>query len=184
MDTRARAHTQTHTHTNKYHIIYLTSDSMTCRWEIHWSEIIYYHVELLIYHLFVTSDGFIHYKPMCYVQQTEKASESSWYILPSRISVSGSVLLLDEFSDLHFGTQTGYFKGDFSIFSSLLQDTWQGITLKQATVFCLNIIYKYLLQVILYLPIPLRWHKRIRWSDSPLYVTTHLPQSSVRCKLT
>jgi hypothetical protein len=48
---------------------------------------------LLVYHLFVTSDGFIHYKPICSVQQTEKSSESGSDILPSLISVSGYVLL-------------------------------------------------------------------------------------------
>jgi hypothetical protein len=69
--------------------------------------------------LFVTSDGFIHNEPTCSVQQTETASEGSCGILPSRISVSGSVLLLNEASDLNFGTQTGYFKGDFSLFSSV-----------------------------------------------------------------
>ena len=154
---------------------------MICRWEIHSSEITFYRIGLLMYHLLVTGDGFIHYKSIYSVQQTEKASESSWDILPSRISVSCSVLLLNAASDLHFDTQTGYFIVGFSIFSSLSQGTWQGITLKQATVFRLHIIYKYLLQVILHLPIPLRWHKHISWPNSPLYVKTHLPQSSVRC---
>ena len=81
----------------------------------------------LMYHRCVTSDGFIHYKPICSVQQTEKSSESSRDILPSWIYVGGSVLLLNEASHLHSGTQRGYFKGDFSLFFSFPQDTCQGI---------------------------------------------------------
>jgi hypothetical protein len=108
------------------------------------------------------------------VRQTEKSSESSGDILPLWISVRGSVLLLNEASHLHFGTQTGYFKGDFFLFFLFPQGTCQGIILKQATIFCLQIIYKYLLQVILQLPISQRGHKHISWSNSPLCVKTHL----------
>ena len=127
-------------------------------------------------HSFVTSDGFIHCKT--YVS-CNKQKKGSWDILPSRISVSGSVLLFNEASDLHFGSQTGYFKGDFSPLIFLVSSRHvTGYYFKNGHDF-LHIIYRYRLQVILQLPIPLIWHKRLSWLNSPLCAKPTYPYNII-----
>jgi hypothetical protein len=84
--------------------------------------------------------------------------------------------VLNGASDLHFGAQTGYFKGDFVLVFLISSRHARGYYFKTGQdIFFLQTIYKYHLKEILQTPIPLIGHKPLEWLNSPLCVNLTYP---------